>query len=138
MSASSKPQNGENGKTPSILLVDDEPSFSAVMGIILKLHGYGVSRALSANQAYQLLEEKKPDLILADVMMPEIDGLTMIRHLREQPAWASIPTVVVSARASAEAREAAQQAGADAFIAKPFTAEELHQAINPLLQSAPA
>jgi DNA-binding response OmpR family regulator len=120
---------------PFILLVDDEPSFCVVMGIILKLHGYSVRRAHSAKEAIKLLEERTPDLILADVMMPDIDGLTMIKEIRSNTAWSYIPTVVVSARTGSKARDAALDAGADAFIGKPFTSSELQKTIHNLLYS---
>jgi CheY-like chemotaxis protein len=58
----------------SILVVDDEPAICVVMGIILKLHGYAVYRAHNVSQAFEYLEEIRPDLILADIMMPGIDG----------------------------------------------------------------
>ncbi|NIM93147.1 MAG: response regulator [Anaerolineales bacterium] len=117
----------------SILVVDDEPALCAVMGMILRLHGYNVRRAHSVAQAFECLEENKPDLILADVKMPETDGLTMIRQLRSEPEWSYIPTIVLSSSIHVEDLTAAYQAGADAFLAKPFTAQELQDVIEPLL-----
>ena len=84
----------------SILVVDDEPAICVVMGIILKLHGYAVYRAHNVSQAYEYLQESKPDLIVADIMMPGTDGLTMIRQLKAKPELADIPTVVLSALAA--------------------------------------
>ena len=118
----------------SVLLVDDEQAFSTIMGIILKLSGFTVQRVSSATQALELLSQSTPDLILADVMMPEIDGLTLVRRLRSEPAWSEIPTVVVTAKSGPETVAAAKQAGANAFLAKPFSAEELRDAIRPLLR----
>src|SRR3972149_11237675 len=83
----------------SVLLVDDEQAFSTIMGIILKLSGFTVERVGSATQALELLSQSTPDLILADVMMPEINGLTLVRRLRSEPAWSEIPTVVVPRQA---------------------------------------
>jgi CheY-like chemotaxis protein len=121
----------------SILVVDDEPAICVVMGIILKLHGYAVCRAHNVNQAYSYLEENKPDLIVADIMMPGVDGLTMIRQIKSEPKLSQIPTVVLSALATENDRAEAIQAGADAFLAKPFTANELKDVIEPLLTSTP-
>jgi DNA-binding response OmpR family regulator len=120
----------------SILVVDDEPAICVVMGIILKLHGYAVYRAHSVSQAYDYLEYNKPDLIVADIMMPKTDGLTMIRRLKSEPRLSQIPTVVLSAKSDEMDRMAALQAGASAFLAKPFTSDELHEVIEPLLTSA--
>jgi len=119
----------------SILVVDDEPAICVVMGIILKLHGYAVYRAHNVSQAYTYLEESKPDLIVADVMMPGIDGLTMIRQIKSKPELSDIPTVVLSALNSEPNREAALQAGANAFLAKPFTSNELKDVIEPLISN---
>jgi CheY-like chemotaxis protein len=119
----------------SILLVDDEPAICVVMGIILKLNGYCVYRAHNVSQAYHYLEEIKPDLIVADIMMPGIDGLTMIRQIKAKPEFSDIPTVVLSALASEQDKEAALQVGANAFLAKPFTAKELNDVIEPLLSN---
>ncbi|OGO17313.1 MAG: hypothetical protein A2Z14_17465 [Chloroflexi bacterium RBG_16_48_8] len=120
----------------SILVVDDEPAICVVMGIILKLHGYAVYRAHNVSQAYTYLEEIKPDLIVADIMMPGVDGLTMIRQIKSKPELSDIPTVVLSALASELDRAAALQAGANAFLAKPFTSNELKDVIEPLLSNS--
>ena len=119
----------------SILVVDDEPAICVVMGIILKLHGYAVYRAHNVTQAYDYLEDTMPDLIVADIMMPGTDGLTMIRQLRTKPELSDIPIVVLSALATETDREEAIQAGANAFLAKPFTADELRDVIKPLLSN---
>ncbi len=121
----------------SILVVDDEPAICVVMGIILKLHGYVVYRAHNVSQAYSYLEETKPDLIVADIMMPGVDGLTMIRQIKSKPELSDIPTVVLSALASEHDKEAALEAGATAFLAKPFTANELKDVIEPILAQTP-
>ena len=117
----------------SILVVDDEPAIGVVMGIILKLHGYAVYRAENVSQAYEYLEENIPDLIVSDIMMPGVDGLTMIRQIKSKPELADIPTVVLSALAAEQDRLEALNAGANAFLAKPFTASELKDAVEPLL-----
>jgi CheY-like chemotaxis protein len=117
----------------SILVVDDEPAIGVVMGIILKLHGYAVYRAQNVAQAYEYLEDNKPDLIVSDIMMPGIDGLTMIRQIKSKPELADIPTVVLSALAAEQDRVDALNAGASAFLAKPFTASELKDTVEPLL-----
>jgi CheY-like chemotaxis protein len=117
----------------SILVVDDEPAICVVMGIILKLNGYCVYRAHNVPQAYSYLEETKPDLIVADIMMPGVDGLTMIRQIKSRPELADIPTVVLSALATEQDKAAAIQAGATAFLAKPFTSDELRDVIEPIL-----
>lgn len=114
----------------SILVVDDERGFCDVITVILESQGYQVHKAHHANDAFGLLDETKPDLILTDMMMPEIDGVGLIKRLRETPAWADIPVVMVSAYSEPEIRENAFEAGATAFISKPFSASELRSTVG--------
>lgn len=120
----------------SVLVVDDEPDFCQVVREILSIDGMLVSEAHSVTQALATLARHTPDLVLTDVMMPEIDGLEFVRSLRSQPLWSRIPAVVVSARVLSEDREAALRAGANAFLPKPFSARELRDTIRPLLATA--
>lgn len=119
----------------SVLVVDDEPDFCQVVKEILSIDGMLVSEAHSVVQALATLAQQTPDLVLTDVMMPDIDGLDLVRSLRSEPSWSGIPTVVVSARVLDEDRTAALLAGANAFLPKPFTARELRETIRPLLAS---
>lgn len=114
----------------SILIVDDERTFSDVVAVILEGQGYHVQQASHANQALGLMDQVRPDLILTDLMMPEIDGLNFIRQVRERPNWADIPVVMVSAHDRPEIQESARQAGAVGFMAKPFSARELRDTVG--------
>jgi CheY-like chemotaxis protein len=116
-----------------ILVVDDDPSFCMIMREVLCADGYDVRLAYNVPQALSMLQEAKPDLILSDVMMPDIDGLTLIRNLRTDPFLSEIPTIVVSAKAMPEERKAAQSAGANAFIPKPFQLQDLRETIMAFL-----
>jgi len=119
-----------------ILVVDDDPIFCSIMNELLRRHGYRVQVAFSVADAMELLRSSKPDLILTDVMMPEVDGLTLVRALRSDPGWDQIPTVVVSARVMEMDRQAAAAAGADGFLPKPFSFQNLHAMINGYLPAA--
>lgn len=118
-----------------ILVVDDEPSFCTVLSEILRSFGYMVRHVYTVRHAYELLEEEIPDLILTDVMMPDIDGLTFIRQMRANPERSSIPMIVVSAKSQPEDIAATKDAGADACLIKPFSARELRQVVHDHLQS---
>jgi CheY-like chemotaxis protein len=117
----------------SILIVDDDIDFCAIMREILREEGYEVFLAFDVPHALSLLRRIKPSLILSDVMMPDVDGLDLIRHLRSEPDWANIPTIVISARAMPDERQAAKEAGADAFVPKPFSIKDLRLMINSFL-----
>jgi len=115
---------------PRVLVVDDDDSYCTIIRELLVRRGYEVRLAYSVEQALELLQEESPDLILTDLMMPEVDGITFIRHLRASPLHAEIPTIVVSALVLARERAAAAQAGADAFVAKPFSINQLQATIQ--------
>lgn len=117
-------------QNPVILVVDDEPSFCTVVCEILRLFGFNAQLATNAGEALTSLDAAIPDLILTDVMMPGVDGLTFVRRLRANPNWMQIPAIVVSAMTSAEDMQAALEAGANGFLAKPFSAEELRAMVS--------
>ena len=112
-----------------IVVVDDEPDFCAVVSELLRSQNMVVHKAFSATEALSLMTVVQPDLVLTDVMMPEINGLELIRRLRADPLLGQVPTVVVSALVKREERQAAMDAGADAFIPKPFSVRELRETV---------
>ena len=116
--------------TPRVLIVDDDDSYCTIIRELLVRNGYEVRVAFSVEEALAMLKEERPGLILTDLMMPEVDGITFIRHLRATPPHAEIPTIVVSALVLARERAAAAQAGADAFVAKPFSINQLQATIQ--------
>lgn len=122
--------NGHHGRSLTVLVVDDEPAFCFAMAEILELSGHRVQQAHSVSEALGILTALTPDLILTDIMMPGSDGLSFIRHLRNRPLWAGIPTIAVSAKALLQDKDAARDAGADGYLAKPFSAQELQAAIS--------
>jgi CheY-like chemotaxis protein len=117
-----------------ILVVDDEHAFCDVVCEILEAIGYRAYFALDAAQALHKLPQVKPDVVLTDVMMPDMDGLSFVRYLREQPNWASTPVVIISAKATQEDRRKALESGADEFLAKPFSSYDLEELIERILQ----
>lgn len=120
-------------RRPTILVVDDDPTFCAIMGEILRMYQALVHTASSADEAMAILDSVSPDLILTDVMMPEVDGLTFVRRLRSGGTMAAVPIIIVSAGVSQREQAAAMQAGADQFLAKPFSLHDLKAAVGDLL-----
>jgi CheY-like chemotaxis protein len=123
-----------NGKL-RVLIVDDEIAFGNVMREVLVSFGMDVRVAVGAGDALEQMRQEPPDMLMVDVMMPEVDGLSLIRMVQKEPAWLGIPILVVSARTGQADQNEALFAGADAFLAKPFTAEELRKALRPFLPS---
>jgi CheY-like chemotaxis protein len=114
---------------PVILLIDDEIGYARVVQEALQPLGLEVLIATNATEALLLYQQVNPSMILLDVMMPEIDGLTLLRWLREHSEQKRIPIHVVSAKSTPADQKAALKAGADGFLAKPFTFDELRQLI---------
>ena len=118
---------------PLVLLIDDEVAYAKVIGEALKKHGFEVIIAGNAGEALEIFQQTKPSLILLDVMMPEIDGLTLLKWLREHSEQDDLPIHVVSAKAQEADKQAALKAGANGFIAKPFSLDELLQTVGTYL-----
>ncbi|HMK07611.1 MAG TPA: response regulator [Anaerolineales bacterium] len=121
-----------NGKL-RVLIVDDEIAFGNVMREVLLSFGMDVRVAVGASPALEMMRSEPPDLLMVDVMMPEVDGLSLIRMVQKEPDWLKIPILVVSARTGQADQHEALFAGADGFLAKPFTADELRRALRPFL-----
>jgi CheY-like chemotaxis protein len=117
---------------PTILICDDEPSLRELMRISLD-PGYSFVEAADAAEASELLERVAPDLVLLDVMMPGESGLAVLGRLRETGELRNTPVVIVSAFDTEGDRAAAVEAGATAFVKKPFDPEELGKLVEELL-----
>ena len=121
---------GFSASRGTILIVDDEEDFCDVVANILQENGFFVNKAYNVPKALKVLDETTPDLMLIDVMMPEIDGLSLIRDLVPKGELLGTPIIVVSAKTETRDLANAWMAGADGFLAKPFTAEELMDVID--------
>ncbi len=120
---------------PRILVVDDNRDLRAYTSRILA-ERYAVDQAADGAAALEAVKLDPPDLILSDVMMPRLDGLGLIRELRADPATRSIPIVLLSARAGEDAAVEGLDAGADDYLAKPFSARELLARVRTNLELA--
>jgi CheY-like chemotaxis protein len=118
----------------TILVVDDEVAYCDAAADMLEAFGYRALKANSAQQAKALLESETPNAILLDVMMPEIDGLTLLAELASNPRFLGIPMIVVSAKAMPADISNAWMAGADGYLCKPYTADELRGVVQHVLE----
>jgi two-component system cell cycle response regulator DivK len=103
-----------------ILYIDDEPNNRMLVKRILMVEGYDVQEASNARDGIEMALADPPALILMDISMPEIDGLTATRRIRELPSLATTPVVALTALAMAGDREMILQAGCDGYISKPI------------------
>ena len=116
-----------------ILIVDDEAHMLRVTELSLKKGNYQVVLGRNGVQALELAEREKPDLIIMDVMMPEMDGLTSLKHLKQSPATASIPVIMLSVRGQTITREQAAESGVTVYITKPFSPSLLLAEVSRIL-----
>ena len=105
-----------------ILIVEDEKSISHFISTVLNNNGYETMQARTGSEAQSMISSHCPDLIILDLGLPDMDGMEILRHLRE---WSSLPVVVVSARSHEKDKVAALDLGADDYLTKPFCTDEL-------------
>lgn len=119
---------------PSILVVDDEPTGFAVIKGLLHRQGYSLTHAESGREALKQIEVIAPDVILLDVMMPDMNGIEVCRVIKTTPGWQSIPIIMVTALTAKEDLARSLEAGADDFITKPVNGPELRARVNSMLR----
>ncbi|NET05161.1 MAG: response regulator transcription factor [Symploca sp. SIO2B6] len=117
-----------------LLLVDDEPGVREAVKEYLQESDFTVEVASNAGDAWQLLQKKTPDLIISDIMMPQVDGYEFLKQLRDDPRFKVLPVIFLTARGMTSDRIQGYQAGVDAYLPKPFDPEELIAIIGNLLE----
>jgi len=119
-----------------ILIVDDEPHMLRVTELSIKKGGYQIVIGRNGKEALELAAREKPSLIVMDVSMPEMDGLTALTQLKANPETAKIPVIMLTVRGQAMARLQAEQSGAALYLTKPFSPSQLLVEVKRLLEPA--
>jgi CheY-like chemotaxis protein len=119
-----------------IFVVDDNPVNLKLVCDVLEFEGYTIGRAADAEEAQEILREATPDLILMDVALPGMDGLTLTRKLKSEARWRHVPIVALTAFAMKGDDEKARAAGCDAYITKPINTRKLPEQIAEILRNA--
>ena len=114
-----------------ILIVEDENSIAEVVSLYLKRAGYNVQIAADGKQAMNSFEKRKPDLVILDLMLPEVDGLSLTRWLRDR---SNVPIIMVTARRSEIDRITGLDLGADDYVVKPFSPQELVSRVRAVMR----
>jgi excisionase family DNA binding protein len=122
------PQQG-----PLVLIVDDDERVREYVRVNLEMEGYSVREAGSAEEGLGVLEEVSPDLVLLDVMMPEMDGWEMLRRVQERHGVGAIPVVMFSGKVDEQSAHEATARGAQGFLGKPFDPQQLIEHAKQLL-----
>jgi DNA-binding response OmpR family regulator len=122
-------------RAAKILAVDDEPELTDLMHYHLVRAGHEVTTAANGWEAIHAVRANRPDIILLDLMLPDLDGFGVCEILRREPATATIPIIIVSAWASTDSRNLGLELGALDYITKPFSPQELVARVNLLLHA---
>jgi CheY-like chemotaxis protein len=117
----------------TILVVDDNAVNLRMMGYTLQKNGHTIITALNGREALDRLNETFVDLVLTDLTMPEMDGLTLLMHVRADQRYGHLPVIMLTASGQDEDRHTAREAGANEFLTKPTSSRELADTVNRLL-----
>ncbi len=119
-----------------ILLVEDHQPMAGAIESILMIKGYAVSTAANGIEALQVMEDVVPDLIIADILMPEMDGYAFYQEVQRRLEWRSIPFIFLTSMAEREDIQKGRDLGVDSYITKPFDPEDLLAAVHTELEMA--
>ena len=118
----------------SILVVDDAPNIILSLDFLMRQAGYEVRTATNGEEALLAVRENQPDLILLDVMMPRLDGYEVCQAIRADPALEGVRVIMLTAKGRAIEQEKGLALGADAYITKPFSTQEVLNTVKALLK----
>lgn len=118
-----------------VLIIDDEPDILSLLSLHLKLNNYQVFQASNGKKGIEIAQMEKPDIVVLDVMMPEIDGFEVAKALKENPDTSPIPLIFLTARTQTEDKIKGLMVGADDYLIKPFDFEELQLRIKRCLKN---
>jgi two-component system OmpR family response regulator len=128
---------GEQDRQPLVLVVDDEEHITELVAMGLGYNGFEVERAATGRSALGAIERRRPDLIVLDVMLPDLDGFEVARRLRQtEGAGAHIPIIFLTARDTTHDKVEGLRLGGDDYVTKPFSIEELIERVKAVLRRA--
>ena len=122
----------ENLKT--VIVVEDEPDAAELFAEMMRVSGFRVFKTYSSTPAITLISKERPDVVILDVMMPDISGLEVLRFMRRDPALRATPVIVVSARSMPSDIKEGLEAGATIYLTKPVGYLELKKSVDQVMQ----
>jgi DNA-binding response OmpR family regulator len=120
-----------------VLIVEDEDNIAIALDFLLTREGYAHDRVANGAEAMPRIRASHPDLVLLDVMLPEVSGYEICQDVRTDPSLKDVKILMMTARGSAMERRKGLALGADGFVAKPFELSELRQEVRRLLENPP-
>ena len=118
---------------PTVLVVEDDPVILRLLEVNFELEGFTVLLAQDGDEGIKVARAEKPDIIVSDIMMPKVSGIELVETLKGKKATASIPIILLSAKAQTGDLKAGMDAGADEYVTKPFEPLDLVDRVNALL-----
>jgi two-component system phosphate regulon response regulator PhoB len=120
----------------TVLVVEDEADAAELFAEMMRVSGFRVLKTFSSTPAINMLKEEKPDLVILDVMMPDVSGLEVLRYMRREPDLQRIPVIVVSAKSMPADVKTGLEAGASVYLTKPVGFTDLRGAVEQVIQMA--
>ncbi len=112
------------------LIVEDEPEANKLLSMLVQLHGYATESAFTGSEALAMVRNRVPDVVFLDLMLPDLDGYEVCRALKSSGTTNQVPIVIVTARIAAENRIESFHAGADDYVPKPYTPDQIFEALD--------
>jgi DNA-binding response OmpR family regulator len=125
-----------NSKQKTVMIIEDEADAAELFSEMMRINGFKVIKMFSSAPAIPIIAQEKPDLILLDVMMPDISGLEVLRFVRREPELASIPVIILSAKSMPGDIRNGLEAGASLYLTKPVGFQDLKKAVDQVLNNA--
>lgn len=119
----------------TVLVVEDEPDAAELFAEMMRVNGFRVVKMFSSTPAIATIIQEKPDVVILDVMMPDVSGLEVLRYMRRDPDLMDIPVIVVSAKSMPSDIRIGMEAGASVYLTKPVGYLDLKQAVERLTQN---
>src|SRR5438876_8610233 len=126
-----------DSRRPRVLVVDDEEHITELVAMGLTYNGFDVERAASGRSALDMVQSRRPDLIVLDVMLPDLDGFEVARRIRQaEGAGTQVPVIFLTARDTTHDKVEGLRLGSDDYVTKPFSIEELIERVKAVLRRA--
>jgi DNA-binding response OmpR family regulator len=129
------PKEGGQAMAKRVLVVDDEPNIVMSLRFLMEREGFQVEVASTGQAAVAALDREPADLVLLDIMMPELDGFEVCQQIRDNPAWRATKVVMLTAKGRDVERDKGLALGADEYVTKPFSTRDLVAKVKQMLAS---
>ena len=117
----------------TVMIIEDEPDAAEMFAEMMRVNGFNVIKMFASAPAIPMIAQEKPDLVILDIMMPDVSGLEVLRYMRREPELAPIPVIVVSAQSMPNDVRTGMDAGASLYLTKPVGFLDLKQAVEKVM-----